>query len=120
MWPRMERMMDSKSRQAVRELISRFEADRLAGRWGSKEQWGNWRLDRECEVLQYAPPNGYWIPLNQITTSAQLLDWIFQISRKSSADAVMVRDLLTALEDLFHPQASMCSSGIEQNALTPR
>ena len=61
---------------------------------------------------------GYEIDLETCTTSAEMLDWIFQIRNKTwGGDAVA--DLVWAFEVLLHPQASLCSGGCEQGPINP-
>ncbi|WP_217465691.1 hypothetical protein, partial [Candidatus Frankia nodulisporulans] len=43
-----------------------------------------------------------------------LLDWIFQIARKPRADLAVTGGLLQALDDVLHPQARLCSQGIDR------
>lgn len=47
-------------------------------------KWGNWKFDADTLALDYAP-QGHWqyeIDLERCATSAQLLDWVFQIQGK--------------------------------------
>ncbi len=77
-------------------------------------QWGDWQLDTERLTLDYKP-DGVWryeIDLERVRDSASLLDWIFQIAGKSWATPKVTRDLLRALDDIFEPQANLCSVGM--------
>jgi hypothetical protein len=93
-------------------------------------RWNNWTLDAERLCLVYdawpeergngsgrtvgvAPYVGYFgayeVDLETIRDSAAMLDWIFQVSKKSWADARVTKDLLNALDSIFHAQANLCS-----------
>jgi hypothetical protein len=76
--------------------------------------WGVWRLDavRLCLVKVPGWPFPYEIDIERINSSAGLLDWIFQIAGKCWATPVVLRDLVTAFDDLFDPQATLCSCGL--------
>jgi hypothetical protein len=53
----------------------------------------------------------YEVDVERIRCSSGMLDWIFQINGKSWADARVVKDLVNAFDDIFHPQANLCSGG---------
>jgi hypothetical protein len=99
--------------------------------------WGDWTLDTErlCLVYDGKPvhrgegsgvTNGvgayiaflgkYEIDLERINQSSALLDWIFQVGRKTWATARVTKDLLNALDDVFHPQRNLCSGGLSGSA----
>ena len=87
--------------------------------------WGSWTLDTErltlvhqaepitrCEGRhdQYTAYLGIWeIDLERIRDSAAMLDWIYQFDEKIWATARASKDLLNALDDVFDPQACLCS-----------
>jgi hypothetical protein len=56
---------------------------------------------------------GYWIPLELIRTSSEMLDWIFQVQVKrwAQADPAILSGLLEAFAELFVPQATLCPHG---------
>lgn len=74
-----------------------------------KKQFGPWEYDSELMILEYTE-YGYQIDLEEITTSAEMLDWIFQIWNKDWGKMAMPQ-LLTAFDYLFDPQANLCSWG---------
>lgn len=74
------------------------------------DTWGNWQYDAKWMVLTFLPED-YEIDLEECTTSAQLLDWIFQISNKTWMTEKDRSDMLLALNDLLRPQANLCSFG---------
>jgi len=63
------------------------------------------------------PPDGYEIDLEDINSSAAMLDWVFQIERWATPQELA--DLLQALRDIFHPQATLCSGGADSRIGAP-
>jgi len=57
-------------------------------------------------------PEHYSIPLAEIKDSAKMLDWIFQLRMKTWVTNDIMGDLLTAFQDLYRPQATLCGAGI--------
>jgi hypothetical protein len=76
------------------------------------DRWGKWEFDAKRLCLVFDGAGGYEVDLEEMTTSAQMLDWIFQVSNKAWAERKDVGDLIQALEDLLHPQGTLCSGGI--------
>ena len=76
-----------------------------------ESRWGNWTFIREEELLEHE--SGYCVDFKGMNTCAGMLDIIFQVETKQfpSAD---VGDLVTALADIFNPQANLCSDGREK------
>ena len=78
-------------------------------------QWGGWRLQTSNWVLIYEETRNqrrvpiYEIDLERCTTSAALLDWIFQINGKGWGPKAMA-DLIDAFDDIFYPQKNLCSA----------
>ena len=96
--------------------------------------WGSWSFDTERLVLVHnAEPvtrghgndeyvaflGDYEIDVERIRQSSQALDWIFQIRGKAWATSVVMRDLIEALDDIFEPQASLCSCGTNKVISNP-
>lgn len=54
---------------------------------------------------------GYWIQLDEVLTSSQMLDWIFQIGRKSWGRGAAVAELIEAFQLTLNPQGTLCSCG---------
>jgi len=77
-------------------------------------KWGNWMFDSNNLALIHA--DGYTIHLNEVDSSAEILDWIFQIQQKSWADASTMHDLLSAFDAVLRPQAHYCSEGKDKRA----
>lgn len=79
---------------------------RKARKW--PEQWGPWRFQ---DNLVLTNNDEYDIDLEQINSSAKMLDWIFQISHKVRKDIYCVESLVEAFDDIFCPQQNCCSWG---------
>jgi hypothetical protein len=80
-----------------------------------KKQWGHWTLITSTWVLRFN--NAGWeyeIDLETITSSSQMLDWIFQVLGKSYICGDDITNLLHALRELFDPQANLCSFGSDK------
>lgn len=77
----------------------------------NNEKWGNWHLKTSNWTLIYARNGGilYEIDLEQIHTSAALLDWLFQLHAKRWMSNEDMRDLIEAFREIFDPQANLCS-----------
>lgn len=62
--------------------------------------WGNWTLNPNNACLETR--NGtYQIPVDQMTNSASILDWIFQFREKTWASSQDVGDLVDAVADIL-------------------
>ncbi len=73
--------------------------------------WGPWRIDTRSWVLYPVRPYRYEVDLEECLTSAQVLDHVAQIASKTWADDATVAGLIRALDDVLHPQATLCSGG---------
>jgi hypothetical protein len=80
-----------------------------------QRQWGEWAYNPDNYTLTYAG-KGYEVALDEITTSAEMLDWIFQLHGKSWVTPKVMHDFLTALDDLLGPQANYCGEGKSKKA----
>jgi hypothetical protein len=78
-----------------------------------KTQWGNWKLDRTAQTLDHAVES-YFVPLGDMRSAAAMLDWIFQLQQKTWVTPQDISDFLEALDDIFHPQHTMCGGGVER------
>ena len=80
--------------------------------------WGAWRLETKTRHLVLTwknNPEHYYILLDEITTCAKMLDWIFQLRAKSWVTNDIIGDLVSAFDDLFDPQANLCSGGMDKS-----
>jgi hypothetical protein len=73
-------------------------------------QWGQWILDMGAHVLHHTE-GCYDVDLDQMNTSAEMLNWIFQITGKTWATKEDLGDFLHALDYLLNPQGNLCGSG---------
>lgn len=75
--------------------------------------WGSWSFNAGALTLDLkregAPVHS--IQLRGITSSACMLDIIFELKRKQLADNEVIGDLVTALQDLFDPHVNLCGGG---------
>jgi len=69
--------------------------------------WGPWRFQDNLVLVN---PENYEIDLEQINTNSEMLDCIFQVSRKRR-DAFCVKSLIEAFHDIYYPQHNCCSFG---------
>jgi hypothetical protein len=76
-------------------------------------KWGDWKFDKGRLVLELKEDR-YEIDLEEITDSAQMLDWIFQLYNKGWTTPQEMYDLLGAFQALFVPQATLCSFGVNR------
>ena len=77
------------------------------------QQWGKWCFDKKRLALVYGNER-YEIDLERIDGSAEMLDWIFQLSNKPGCSRKDIGDLVEAFDDLFYPQANLCSGGSDK------
>jgi hypothetical protein len=75
--------------------------------------WGGWVLDGNALVLTLKS-HSYEIDLEGITDSAKMLDWIFQIRMKAWSTNDIVGDLISAFQDIFRPQGTLCGFGVDK------
>jgi len=86
----------------------------------------NASLDERQHYIDVKTGHGdYSIPLSRCGTPAQVLDWIFQIKRKTWATPNVVYDLLTAFDvacEVYHNkpvQGCLCSFGAPSSVTFP-
>ena len=78
--------------------------------------WGPWVLDLKLLTICC---KGYEIDLERISTSGEMLDIIMQVARKSWATDDLLASLVRALNDIFEPQAYLCSRGMLKTITKP-
>ncbi len=76
-------------------------------------RWGKWEFDPSIKVLRHDDAKYYEVDLEDMETSAAMLDWIFQLHGKTWCARHDIGDLVEALRDLLHPQGTLCSFGTE-------
>ena len=71
----------------------------------TKTTWGRWTFNdaNSCLETVIAPATGaiYQISVDEITTSAEMLDWLFQVEEKTWATSADVGDLISAFVALL-------------------
>lgn len=80
-------------------------------------RWRGWRLLPDVPALEYNGDEiqGYRVDLDRMDTSAEALDWIFQIFGKpwdGGVDAFL--GFVTAVDDVLDPQGNLCSHGVDR------
>jgi len=79
-----------------------------------KTKWGRWTLDRsELTLTHTHDHHRYEVDLAECTSSAGVLDWIFQLHEKTWMTPKDMRDLIEALSYIVDPQKTLCSFGHE-------
>lgn len=86
--------------------------------------WGNWRFDKEANVLvinkNLCPGEEakdlYKVDLERCNTSAAILDIIVQMSQKLWITRDDIGYLVEALDDLFTLQVHFCGSEFEHSS----
>lgn len=77
-------------------------------------RWGKWKFNEHTKVLNHFDAPTYDVDLESMRTSAEMLDWIFQLHGKCWVTHQDMGDLIDALWYLFSPQSTLCSDGQEQ------
>jgi hypothetical protein len=76
--------------------------------------WGVWQFDSERLALVHTL-NGYEIDLEDIGSSAAMLDWVYQV--QGWATSQEMADLLQALRRTFSSPKRICAQAVETSAL---
>ena len=76
--------------------------------------WGRWTFNPSTACLETPLGGGgpYQIPVDEMSSSAAILDWIFQIHEKTWASADDKDDLTAAILELVG--RGVCSGGFER------
>lgn len=100
------------SLQQVRTIVAdaahraREQEEQLPGFF--TEDFGPWRFDPD-DLLLIHKQGSYVIPLERITSSSCITDWIFQVQRKGWCDPITMYTLLVAFRCILNPQRNYCS-----------
>ena len=73
-----------------------------------------WSWNARTRLLEHEQRD-YYVDFNRMNSSAQCLDWVFQLFNKTWTDAQDMYELLQAIQYYIQPQSSLCSGGIEMN-----
>lgn len=76
--------------------------------------WAMWKLDPDDLYLE---TEDYSVNLRECTTSARVLDWIFQVAGKEWASDTALAGFVRALGDILDPQRNLCPFG-DDNTIT--
>lgn len=72
-----------------------------------------WKYDSRYKCLELTIKPGYEVYLDRCTTSAQVLDWIMQIGKKTWATKEIIADLVLKLDEILDIQGNLCSMGVD-------
>lgn len=78
--------------------------------------WGKWTLKPNLTLIHRDAP-WYEVDIERMRTSAETLDWIFQVRTLGWMKPQDLSDLIEAIDDLIRPQATLCSGGVERSRL---
>jgi hypothetical protein len=80
-------------------------------------KWGLWSFDPALLslTLKKEGVGPYSIALRDIKSSACMLDFIFEIRGKRWATNEVIGDLITAFQDLFDPQVTLCTGRADKD-----
>jgi hypothetical protein len=84
-------------------------ANERANRMAIQQDFGTWTLDPNSRVLDHNGQPAYQIDLDQITSAAEVLDWIFQLEEKDWVKDAEIADFVRAILYLFG--RGFCGSG---------
>jgi len=84
-------------------------------------RWGPWRYDAKTLELKYSKDGyTYEVDLERCNSSAQILDWVCQVSQKSWCSVADLGHLVNALDALLDPQEHVCSGAMGGGRSTGR
>ena len=76
--------------------------------------WGNWTLNTNTGCLEHQAGGPYELPVYEMTNSAEILDWVFQIEEKTWASSEDIGDLVTAVREIIG--RGVASGGVDHVA----
>lgn len=79
--------------------------------------WGAWTFNPGAltlDLLRNGLP-AHSIQLRAITSSACMLEAIFELKSRPWADNGVLGDLITAFQDLFDPRVNLCGGGRDRS-----
>lgn len=87
-------------------------------------RWGRWRLEGYSLVFRgpyqikdatgtYTLTTTYDIELDRCLTATEIADWIFQINGKIWCTPKVMKDFVSAIEEILDPQENVCSWGMK-------
>jgi hypothetical protein len=94
--------------------INEIDDDYERERWkGGDHMVGAWVYYADGALIFHKANKGYEIDVESMTTSAEVLDWIFQIRFKPWIERGDMDDFLRLVFEILNPQATLCSWGHE-------
>jgi hypothetical protein len=97
------------------ELLATYPASLLPAPQARQGQtWGPWRFNARKMTIRHRDIPSYKIDLKTVTTSAEMLDLLFQVSAKFWCSERDAGHLLAALRAVLNPQATVWSRGIDK------
>ena len=121
MWEaeRSYRRGDIQNAYALEDIADRAEEGHAAGQQTIHgpvmprfEGWNGWRVeDGMLFYSAYVGGGEYPISLQHLTTSAEMLDAIMQVAKQPWATDHCLAGSVRALNEMFQPQAWLCSDG---------
>ena len=91
-----------------KEQLLKMQMDHICPKYWS---YNRNALTLECRI------DGRWIyeiDLERCNNSAEVLDWIIQVSKKTWADNDLVGELVKWIDFVLHPQETTCSCGVDR------
>jgi hypothetical protein len=74
---------------------------------------GAWEYHKTNRTLDLTCCPHYQVDLDRCNTSAEVLDWIIQVSKKTWATREVIADLVLMLDRCLDLQANICSMGVD-------
>ena len=103
--------MKREAGSSLREALTRMQKRRIETIRRAK--FGPWKWDIERGVLVHEHSH-YEVDLERMTSSAELLDWIFQLEGKTWMTREAMGHFIEAIQFIVHPQGTLCSMGCER------
>ncbi len=79
-----------------------------------------WKFNKSNLTITLTEPYGYEIDLERCNSSAEVLDWIVQIAKKTWATDAIVADLVRTLDRLLDLQGNLCSFGMDKKGFVAK
>ena len=120
---RLKEKAENQYRAKVDAIFSKYQTKGDEIVWNIPEEvpppthgdwWGPWRYNTNALELEYYDEGGkyrYGVDLGRCNSSAEVLDWIFQVNTKRWRTYECIGHLIQALRDLLHPQQNLCGGG---------
>ena len=85
-----------------------------------RTRWGNWFYFQKRFALTYQPEaRSYSVDLDKCRNSAEVLDWMLQVTHKTWMTPKGACDFVQAITDVLYPQGNICSGGTDKT-IEPR